>query len=291
MTTSLVALAAVLLAFGPATAVRTDLDALDEAALAVEGGDEAASALSVDSGTELDEEGEEAEEDEGEGNSTAPPPCCKNRGCCKNTRRQRRQKIQRCVNFPVQPGVVHANCLSVGRNQNIFPQHGGGFPQHGGGFPQHGGGFPQPGGGFPMHGGGRAPMQENEVCCMCSRQNAPKTWFPVPPSIYAQQGDANDADFRNERTCKSKCMSMCTLAGAHDFMNPTSVAGLTLGMSLVMDPHANPQLKHLAQTVFPAAQGCFREQYLAQIRGAGIQVIANPDDASNPWTGSFANIC
>jgi len=219
--------------------------------------------------TEVDTEDLEANETEedAEDSEAEAPRCCSNPGCCQHARRPRK-KVKKCLaqGFAASPGCQNA-AFSLGLSFGGRPMGGGGR---------------RPG----MGGGGRA-LTENEVCCMCAKANDPKTWFPVPPNMWSGE----DADFRSMGNCKSKCQMLCMQSGQHDFMNPTQPAGLTLGISLSADMHADPRLRHLALTVFPGAGGCFNENYLGQIRSGGVNVIARPDDMGNPWTGSFNNIC
>jgi len=209
-----------------------------------------------------------------EDSETEAPPCCSNPGCCQHAKRPRR-KVNKCLRqgFAAYPG-----CQNAAFNLGLSP---GGGPMGGGGRPMGGGGR------LPGMGGGGHMLEENEVCCMCAKANDPKTWFPVPPNMWSGE----DADFRSMGKCKSKCQALCMQSGQSDFMNPTQPAGLTLGISLSTDMHADPHLRHLALTEFPRAGGCFNENYLGQIRSGGVNVIAMPDDVGNPWTGSFNNIC
>jgi len=223
--------------------------------------------------TEVDTEDSEAE----------APPCCSNPGCCQHARRRPKNKVRQCLTqgFAASPG-----CQNAAFNLGVrLPGGGGRMP--GGGGRRPGGGGMRPGGGGMRPGGSGHMLTENEVCCMCAKAKDPKTWFPVPPNMWSGE----DADFRSMGKCKSKCQTLCMQSGQSDFMNPTQPAGLTLGISLSTDMHADPQLRHLALTVFPGAGGCFNENYLGQIRSGGVNVIAMPDDVGNPWTGSFNNIC
>lgn len=220
-----------------------------------------------------------------EDSESEAPPCCSNRGCCQHARKNPKRKVKKCLQggFATDP-----DCQRAAQRFGL-----GGMPMNPGMSPgMHPGMHPGMGPGMPhMPGMGGHKLEENEVCCMCAKAKSPKTWFPVPPSMWDMNpGDHNDADFRSMNKCKSKCASLCAQSQM-DFMNPSQAAGLTLGIGLSMDPSASPQLKQLALTVFPRQGGCFTENYLGQVRSAGINVIARPDDMGNPWTGSFNNIC